>query len=76
LDRTRITEIDQPEYDRKVVAVDPAASENGDEHGIIVGGMVKHWSEFVPGIQHWERPHGFILDDYSLNGSPTDWGRA
>jgi phage terminase large subunit-like protein len=76
LDNTRVNEMDAPEYHRKVVGVDPAATEGGDEHGIVVGGMVRQWSEFVPGIQHWERPHGFILDDYSLRGSPTDWGRA
>lgn len=74
LDATRVLEPDAPEYDRKVVAVDPAASENGDEHGIIVGGMVRKWSEFVPGIHHWDKPHGFLLEDYSLNGSPTQWG--
>lgn len=79
LDRTRVSQMDAPKnYDRIVVAVDPAASENGDEHGIIVGGMLRNWEDgkYMPGVKHWERPHGFLLDDYSLSGSPNDWGQA
>jgi phage terminase large subunit-like protein len=77
LDWTRVEEMDVPkQFDRVAVAIDPAASENGDEHGIIVGGMVKQWDPFYPGIQRWEMPHGFLLADYSLRGSPSDWAKA
>lgn len=51
------------ECDRIVVAVDPAASNNpdSDEHGIIVAGR--------------EGQEGRVLQDASLQGSPTDWAR-
>jgi phage terminase large subunit-like protein len=78
INRTRVQAPDQPNhYDRKVVAIDPAATENGDEHGIIVGGMVKHWddAQWRPEIPHWDWPHGFILADYSLRGLPHVWAR-
>jgi phage terminase large subunit-like protein len=61
------------EYDRIVVAVDPAASENGDENGIVVGGVVyKH--EIIGGIMNGTS-HGFILEDCSLRGSPNEWAK-
>lgn len=49
--------------ERIVVAVDPAASNNpdSDEHGIIVAGR--------------EGQEGRVLQDASLQGSPTDWAR-
>lgn len=52
-----------PKMERVVVAIDPAASndENSDEHGIVVAG-----------ISHGE---AYILDDGSLKGSPSDWGK-
>lgn len=76
IDRTRVSEPEAPrEYDRKVVAIDPAASENGDEHGIIVAGMVKTWDPFFPGIQHPDKPHGFVLDDVSCHGLPHVWAK-
>jgi len=49
--------------DRIVVAVDPAASNNpdSDEHGIIVAGR--------------EGQEGRVLEDATMQGSPTDWAR-
>jgi len=49
--------------DRVVVAVDPAASNNpdSDEHGIIVAGR--------------EGQEGRVLEDATMQGSPTDWAR-
>lgn len=77
LDWTRVDEQDKPrQFDRIAVGVDPAATENGDEHGIIVGGMVKQWDSLYPGVQRWDMPHAFILDDYSLRGSPSTWAKA
>ena len=49
---------------RIVVSVDPAvtATENSDEHGIIVAGMT--------GDQR-----GVVLEDASISGSPMEWAR-
>ena len=62
LDAYRLTE--EPECERIVVAVDPAVTEteNSDEHGIIVAGMMadKTW---------------IVLEDASLQGSPAEWAR-
>lgn len=49
--------------DRVIVAVDPAASNNpdSDEHGIIVAGR--------------EGQEGRVLEDGTMQGSPTEWAR-
>lgn len=64
-------------FDRIVVAIDPAASENGNEHGIIVVGMLTRWdsplANHVPGLEHL--PHAFILEDASKAGNPASWAR-
>jgi phage terminase large subunit-like protein len=55
-----------PESLRRIyVAVDPAISntEDSDEHGIVVVGLSNDSSE------------GYVLEDASLKGSPTDWAR-
>jgi len=52
-----------PEMARIVVAVDPAATETGDEIGIITAGK---------GVDG----HFYVLDDHSLHGTPEQWGRA
>jgi phage terminase large subunit-like protein len=52
-----------PSLDRIVVAIDPAASSNGDETGIIVAGCTSGG-------------HFYVLDDRSLRGSPDAWARA
>lgn len=48
-----------PDMYRIVVGVDPAGTADGDEIGIIVCGKSK--DEF------------FVLDDFSLNGTPNQW---
>ena len=50
------------DIERIVVAVDPAVSdtENSDEHGIVVVGTDGNG-------------HGYLLEDASLNGSPSQW---
>lgn len=52
-----------PEMGRIVVAVDPAvtATEESDEHGIIVAGIAEQ--------------RGFVLEDASLQGTPNEWAR-
>ena len=56
---------DAPATRRVVVAIDPAVSSNEDsaETGIVVAGF---------GIDD----HGYVLDDRSLRGTPTDWART
>ena len=52
-----------PEMGRIVVSVDPAvtATENSDEHGIIVAGLAEQ--------------RGVVLEDASMAGSPHEWAR-
>jgi phage terminase large subunit-like protein len=47
---------------RTVVAVDPAATDTGDETGIVV-------------CSRDNRQHGYVLADYSLRGTPDAWAR-
>jgi phage terminase large subunit-like protein len=75
IDKWRITQHDAPEeYDLIVVAVDPAASEAGDEHGIVVIGVKYTWEDWS-WITHPELSHGFVLEDASIHGSPNKWGK-
>lgn len=64
-----------PHFDRIVVAVDPAGTDGGDEHGIIVVG-VKHGGLYIADLKMPHLPHGFILGDYTVSGSPTEWADA
>lgn len=63
LEETRTTET--PTLARVVVAVDPATTNTAtsDETGIVIGAL---------GIDG----HGYILDDYTLKGSPNEWASA
>lgn len=67
LDEGRVKQEDLPELTRIIVAVDPAASsdESANENGIVVVGV-----GFVGGHQH-----GYVLDDWSVRGTPDEWGR-
>lgn len=51
-----------PGFDRIVVAVDPSASSTGDEAGVITAGRAE-WA-------------GYVLEDNSVQGSPTTWATA
>ena len=53
-----------PQLGRIVVAVDPAvtATEESDEHGIVVAGMTADG-------------RGVVLEDASMQGSPAEWAR-
>lgn len=51
---------------RVLVGVDPPAKSTGAECGIIVGGAIGK------GVDQ----HGYVLDDFSLRGSPNTWGEA
>jgi phage terminase large subunit-like protein len=75
IEEHRIEQRNAPqEYDRVIVAVDPAASENGDEHGIVVIGLKYGWHDFT-WIRHPELTHAFVIEDCSLNGLPNKWGK-
>jgi len=52
-----------PDLDRIVVAIDPSATTEGDEAGIIAAGHQKY------------RGESFILADKSLQGSPLTWAK-
>lgn len=67
LEDTRCAQDDVPELSRIVVAVDPAVTsgEEANETGIIVAGM-----GMVDGYQH-----GYVLDDWSCQGTPDEWAR-
>lgn len=51
-----------PEFEYVVVGVDPSATADGDEAGIVVAGR--------------SRGHGYVLADCSIQGSPTTWAEA
>lgn len=62
-------------FDRICVGVDPGGSaDGGDEHGIIVVGMVKNY-DVLPHMvtDYTHMPHGFVLGDYSMTGQPRAW---
>ncbi len=69
IDNCRISEEEAPEYDRIIVAVDPAASshEGSDENGIVGVGLARDEDGYA---------RGYVLADRSLRGSPEEWARA
>jgi predicted phage terminase large subunit-like protein len=52
-----------PDLVRVVVGVDPSGSSDGDEIGIVTGGLARDG-------------HVYIIEDASRHGSPAQWGRA
>lgn len=60
IESTRL--IKAPEFERVVVGVDPSATSNGDEAGIITGGK--------------NGESGYIIADDSVQGSPMTWATA
>lgn len=73
LDQTRCTPDEMPDMNKVAVAIDPSIMSHGDECGIVVGGMSWQWNR--PGILRPDHTHGFVLDDVSVQGSPTEWAR-
>jgi phage terminase large subunit-like protein len=69
IDLARKQELDQPDYDRIVVAVDPAATsgEEADETGIVAVGLA---------TDEDGNKRGYVLADRSLRGSPEEWASA
>ena len=52
-----------PPLKRIVVAIDPAVTAGGDEHGIVVVGLANDQTAYV-------------IEDASLNGTPLEWART
>lgn len=69
LDRHRVTEV--PPLRRIVVAVDPGPNATGNE-----GGTPAETGIVVAGIDFQEEPHGYLLEDCSMTGTPKEWGLA
>jgi phage terminase large subunit-like protein len=70
IDDTRLNEdAELPDFERVIVAVDPAASSNegADENGIVVVGYARDSEGFA---------RGYVLEDASLRGSPEEWASA
>ena len=60
IEKHRVLSVGQ--LDRIVVAIDPSATSDGDEAGIIAVGKAKK--------------HGYVLSDKSVQGSPLKWATA
>lgn len=54
-----------PDLYRIAVAIDPNATEGGDEAGIVAGGIAR-----INGVVH-----GFVLEDASVGGGPATWAK-
>lgn len=63
INKARRSTVDRNSLVRIIVAVDPAVTSTGDEHGIIVCGVD-------------EKGEGYILADRSLKGTPSQWASA
>ena len=61
--------INSEELTRICVAIDPNASEGGDEAGIIVAGCKVDWMGD-------RRNHCYILEDATVKGGPKKWAEA
>lgn len=66
--------VDLPDMDRIVVGVDPAVTsgESANETGIVAVGVVYR---NCPCGHLPDRPHGFVLEDRSKRGTPTEWAQ-
>lgn len=60
-----------PMLQRIVVAIDPNAGEGGDEAGIVVAAKSVVWNG-----REWPMPHGYVLDDRTVDGGPKAWADA
>ena len=67
IDAHRVTE--HPALIRIAVSVDPSITTNGDEAGILVGGVAIE----APGGVKSAVYHAYVLADYSIQGSPLTW---
>lgn len=68
IDADRVTRA--PDLIRVVTAIDPSATESGDEAGIVTGGTGWCHCQGRPAI------HGFVLSDDSVQAHPSKWASA
>lgn len=71
--RERLEELrvsDVPDLIRVVTAIDPPGKKSGNEAGIISAGLG------MCDCKGKAEQHAFVLDDSSLQGSPSEWGNA
>ena len=62
--------VQAPNLHRVVIALDPSATSTGDEAGIIAAGIGYCSCKGKPEV------HGFVLDDASIQASPSEWASA
>jgi len=74
IDPYRISRDKLPALQKIYVAIDPAmtAKESSDDTGIVIVGK----GSAMPGMKRPETDHYYVLDDYTMKGSPLEWGRA
>lgn len=77
VDDYRVDFANLPYLDRIAIGVDPPAKETGAECGIVVVGRAPTWKipRYVE-MGNADRPHGVVLEDRSVQGSPDKWGKA
>lgn len=74
LDTHRI--VAAPSLERIVVAIDPqGADPDGAGIGVETGIVCAGRGRALPGMAHPDKPHYYVLEDLSLNGTPEQWGR-
>lgn len=73
IESTRLDPRLAPEgFDIIIVAVDPPAKSTGDECGITVHGRINNYMAKADDPIS-RLPHGFLLADYSRQGTPGEW---
>lgn len=71
IERNRLVIAQYPQnLSQIVVGVDPQGSQGSTETGIVVCGRENLWRDGD------DRPHGFVLADYSIDGTPDEWASA
>lgn len=76
IDHNRIDLAKIPDYfSRIAVGIDPAASSEGDENGIVVCGVLNPFEYSDSHMDLEDRMHGFVLWDYSSQGGPGWWSK-
>lgn len=75
IDTTRIRFRDMPALTRIVIPIDPAvtAKETSDDTGIIPVGEGP--APAVDGVRNTDMQHYYVLDDFTLKGSPLEWAQ-